>query len=140
MIVRLMGEGQWRLDDSLEQRLDELDAETERAVEAGDEQALHAALRALHETVRGSGEKLDHATSAPPTSSSRPRTSSSSRRAGCLQARTSSPTSESQSAAKATPDLAKPATRGPDRPAKVARVLEQGTACEPTRLALLRLV
>jgi len=61
VIVRLMGEGQWRLDDSLEQRLDELDAETERAVEAGDEQALHAALRALHETVRGSGEKLDHA-------------------------------------------------------------------------------
>ena len=61
MIVRLMGEGQWRVDDSLRERLDELDAETERAVEAGDEEALHAALRALHDAVRSAGEKLDHA-------------------------------------------------------------------------------
>ncbi len=61
MIVRLMGEGQWRVDDSLRARLDELDAETERAVEAGDEQALRAALRALHDAVRSAGEKLDHA-------------------------------------------------------------------------------
>ena len=61
MIVRLMGEGQWRVDDSLRARLDELDADTERAVEAGDEQALHAALRALHDAVRSAGEKLDHA-------------------------------------------------------------------------------
>ncbi len=61
MIVRLMGEGQWRVDDALKARLDELDAETERAVEAGDEQALHAALHALHDAVRNGGEKLDHA-------------------------------------------------------------------------------
>ena len=61
MIVRLMGEGQWQVDDSLRARLDELDAETERAVEAGDEQALHAALHALHDAVRAAGEKLDHA-------------------------------------------------------------------------------
>lgn len=61
MIVRLMGEGQWQVDDSLKARLDELDDETERAVEAGDENALHAALRALHDAVRESGEKLDHA-------------------------------------------------------------------------------
>jgi hypothetical protein len=60
MIVRLMGEGQWRVDDSLKARLDELDAETERAVEAEDKQALHAALRALHDAVRGAGKKLDH--------------------------------------------------------------------------------
>lgn len=65
MIVRLMGEGQWQVDDSLKARLDELDAETERAVEAGDEQALHAALRALHDAVRSTGEKLDHAYLAP---------------------------------------------------------------------------
>jgi hypothetical protein len=56
-----MGEGQWRLDDSLKAHLDELDAETEQAVEAEDEQALHAALRALHEAVRNAGEPLDHA-------------------------------------------------------------------------------
>jgi chromosome condensin MukBEF complex kleisin-like MukF subunit len=61
VIVRLMGEGQWHVDDSLQARLDELDAETERAVQAGDEEALHAALRALHDAVRGAGEKLDHA-------------------------------------------------------------------------------
>lgn len=60
MIVRLMGEGQWRVDDSLKARLDELDADTERAVERGDEPALHAALHALHDEVRNAGEKLDH--------------------------------------------------------------------------------
>jgi hypothetical protein len=61
VIVRLMGEGQWRVDDSLKAQLDELDVETERATEAGDEQALHTALRALHEAVRNAGEPLDHA-------------------------------------------------------------------------------
>ncbi len=61
MIVRLMGEGQWRVDDTLRARLEELDAETERAAEVGDEEALHAALRALHAAVRDGGEKLDHA-------------------------------------------------------------------------------
>ena len=61
MIVRLMGEGQWRVDDGLAVRLEELDAETEQAVRAGDEVALRAALRALHEAVRGAGERLDHA-------------------------------------------------------------------------------
>lgn len=61
MIVRLMGEGQWKVNDALRARLDELDDETERAVEAGDKQALHAALRALHEAVRQGGEQLDHA-------------------------------------------------------------------------------
>jgi hypothetical protein len=58
MIVRVMGEGQWRIDDSLTGRLHELDAETERAVEEGDEAALHATLQAMGELVR-SGEKLD---------------------------------------------------------------------------------
>lgn len=61
MIVRLMGEGQFEVDDALKARLDELDDETERAVEAGDEQALQAALRALHDAVRSEGEQLDHA-------------------------------------------------------------------------------
>jgi chromosome condensin MukBEF complex kleisin-like MukF subunit len=61
VIVRLMGEGQWQVDDSLKARLDELDAETERAAEAGDADALHAALRALHDEVKNAGERLDHA-------------------------------------------------------------------------------
>jgi hypothetical protein len=66
MIVRLMGEGQWRVDDTLAARLDELDAETGRAVEAGDETALHAALQALHDAVRAAGQQLDH-THLPPS-------------------------------------------------------------------------
>jgi hypothetical protein len=60
-----MGEGQWRVDDALTARLHALDADTERAVQAGDEAALHAALHALAETVRTSGEKLDSAHLAP---------------------------------------------------------------------------
>ena len=58
MIVRLLGEGQFRVDDSLIDRLNELDDEVGRAVEAGDERALWTALQALAEAVRESGEKL----------------------------------------------------------------------------------
>ncbi len=60
MIVRLMGEGQWRIDDRAAGRLNELDAEAEQAVAAGDERALQAALQALHDAVREAGEQLDH--------------------------------------------------------------------------------
>ena len=65
MIVRLMGEGQWRVEDSLASRLQELDEEAERALTAGDETALHAALQALAALVRDSGEKLDDAHLSP---------------------------------------------------------------------------
>jgi hypothetical protein len=58
MIVRLMGEGQYRVDDSLLTRLNELDAEVERAVEALDERALWSGLQALADAVRESGVKL----------------------------------------------------------------------------------
>jgi CBS domain-containing protein len=60
VIVRLMGEGQWEVGDDLRARLDELDGDTERAVAAGDEEALHATLDAMHELVRGEGKQLDH--------------------------------------------------------------------------------
>jgi hypothetical protein len=59
VIVRLMGEGQWRVDDSLGARLAELDLATAHAVEAGDQAALHAALEALASAVRENGEELD---------------------------------------------------------------------------------
>jgi hypothetical protein len=59
MIVRLMGEGQWRIDDALGQQLHELDEKTETAVAAGDQKALHAALAALGAAVRDGGQKLD---------------------------------------------------------------------------------
>ena len=61
MIVRLMGEGQWRVDDSVLTRLNELDDELAKAVEAGDEAALWHGLQALAEIVRSNGQKLDDA-------------------------------------------------------------------------------
>jgi hypothetical protein len=59
VIVRLMGEGQWRIDDSLGERLHDLDAATELAVEANDQDALHGALVALFDAVKATGDKLD---------------------------------------------------------------------------------
>ena len=58
MIVRLLGEGQFRVDDSLLARLNELDGQVGRAIEAGDERALWVGLQALADTVRENGEKL----------------------------------------------------------------------------------
>jgi chromosome condensin MukBEF complex kleisin-like MukF subunit len=59
MIVRVMGEGRWRVDDDLARTLNELDDEAGRAVEAEDQAALSAALRALAETVRKGGSRVE---------------------------------------------------------------------------------
>jgi len=61
VIVRIMGDGQWRVDDALAARLNELDDEVGRAVEAGDEPALADALRRLADEVRSEGTRLDDA-------------------------------------------------------------------------------
>jgi hypothetical protein len=58
VIVRLLGEGQFRVDDAVFVRLNELDDDIMRAVEAGDEQALWAGLQALAEAVRANGSRL----------------------------------------------------------------------------------
>ena len=58
VIVRLLGEGQFRVDDALIGRLNELDDEVAQAVEAGDERALWSGLQALADAVREHGEKL----------------------------------------------------------------------------------
>jgi hypothetical protein len=58
VIVRLMGEGQWRVDETVAARLNELDEEVAKAVEANDEAALWRGLQALAETVRSNGERL----------------------------------------------------------------------------------
>ena len=58
MIVRLLGEGQFRVDDALFARLNDLDEDISRAVEAQDEQALWAGLQALAEAVRSNGSRL----------------------------------------------------------------------------------
>jgi hypothetical protein len=60
-----MGEGQWRVDDGVAVRLNELDDEVARAVADGDEAALWRGLQELADVVRTSGERLDDADLSP---------------------------------------------------------------------------
>jgi hypothetical protein len=53
-----MGAGQFRLDDSLATRLNELDDQALAALEAGDADALAKALDAMWRTVEAQGEQL----------------------------------------------------------------------------------
>jgi hypothetical protein len=52
MIVRILGEGQYRLDDSVNSVLGPLDTELGGAVERGDDGAFHAALERALTMVR----------------------------------------------------------------------------------------
>jgi hypothetical protein len=58
VIVRISNEGQYRLDDGLHRRLNELDDAAVAAVESGDEDAFHAAFEELLEIVRTAGAEL----------------------------------------------------------------------------------
>jgi hypothetical protein len=58
VIVRLMGEGQYRVDDSLQERLNELDDEAMAALEASDETELDKRLEEMFALVRAEGERL----------------------------------------------------------------------------------
>ena len=58
MIVRILGEGQLQVEDSAADELNILDAELEKAVNAGDEQAFRSALGALLDRVRALGTPL----------------------------------------------------------------------------------
>ncbi len=58
MIVRILGEGQLQVEDSATEELNVLDAELEKAVNAGDEQAFRPALRALLDRIRALGTPL----------------------------------------------------------------------------------
>ena len=58
VIVRVSGEGQYRLDDACLARLDELDDATVRAVERGDEAEFHERFAALLSFIRSEGEAL----------------------------------------------------------------------------------
>jgi len=55
LIVRILGEGQYDVADNAIDRLNELDATLEAAVEAGDEPAFRDALGALLDGVRTVG-------------------------------------------------------------------------------------
>jgi hypothetical protein len=58
VIVRLMGEGQFRIDDALHAELDRLDERAVAALEAGDEQELDARLDDMWRVVQERGERL----------------------------------------------------------------------------------
>ena len=55
MIVRIMGEGQYRLDDDVRGRVNELDNAIVRAVEDDDEDAFHVAFEQLLDVIRTQG-------------------------------------------------------------------------------------
>ncbi len=58
MIVRLMGEGQWRIDDGVRERLNALDEEAIAALDANDEAELDRTLERMWELVKRDGERL----------------------------------------------------------------------------------
>lgn len=58
MIVRILGEGQFRVDDSATDELNALDTALEKAVNDGDEQSLRPALAALLDRIRSLGSPL----------------------------------------------------------------------------------
>lgn len=58
MIVRILTEGQWRIEGAAVEQLNGLDDAVEAAVAANDQDQLTAALHTLLEQVRGAGEAL----------------------------------------------------------------------------------
>ena len=58
MIVRLMGEGQFEIDDEVAKGLNDLDEQAAQAVEGGDEAQLSQLLRRMAEAVRTNGARV----------------------------------------------------------------------------------
>jgi hypothetical protein len=58
VIVRILGEGQFRVDDAAAAELNQLDADLESAVERSDEPAFTEALTRLLAQVRAQGSPL----------------------------------------------------------------------------------
>lgn len=58
MIARLMGEGQYRIDEALRAQLNELDERAAAAVDAQDEGALDDVLDEMWQLVQDRGERL----------------------------------------------------------------------------------
>ena len=58
MIVRLMGEGQYRIDDDLRAELNALDERAVGALEGDDEPALDDVLDQMWQLVRERGERM----------------------------------------------------------------------------------
>lgn len=58
MIVRLMGEGQWRIDDAVRERLNALDDQALQALEQNDETDLDSKLEQMWQLVKAEGKPL----------------------------------------------------------------------------------
>jgi hypothetical protein len=58
VIVRLMGEGQYEVDDEVAKGLNGLDEQAGAAVEQGDEQKLRELLQRMAEAVRMNGARV----------------------------------------------------------------------------------
>jgi hypothetical protein len=58
VIARLMGEGQYRIDEALRAQLNELDERAAAAVDAQDEGALDDVLDEMWQLVQNRGERL----------------------------------------------------------------------------------
>ena len=58
MIVRIMGEGQYRLDDDCVARVNELDNAIVRAVDDDDEDAFHVAFEEMLDIIRAEGKRV----------------------------------------------------------------------------------
>ncbi|MET9621395.1 hypothetical protein ABZZ37_11585 [Streptomyces sp. NPDC006464] len=65
MIVRIMGEGQWKLADDRFTELNTLDAELLAEMESGDEDGFRRTLGALLDAVRRLGDPLPDASLEP---------------------------------------------------------------------------
>ena len=59
MIVRILGEGQWELDEAHLEALNALDGSVEQAIDAGDHPAFQRGLVALLDVVRQQGTRLE---------------------------------------------------------------------------------
>jgi PspA-Associated protein len=58
VIVRVLGEGQFDVDDEVAKGLDDLDEQAERALDAGDQQQFSELLVRMAEAVRTNGTRL----------------------------------------------------------------------------------
>jgi hypothetical protein len=58
MIVRIMGEGQYRLAPEVLERVNELDNTVVAAVDADDEDAFHESFEEMLDVIRSEGEHL----------------------------------------------------------------------------------
>ncbi len=59
MIVRILGEGQYDVDEQAVDALNRLDTKVEAAIESGDEESFEAALSSLLAAVRSNSTRHD---------------------------------------------------------------------------------